>query len=155
MQDIDQIRRHNIGLLEKEFGGAQAMANRLMMSYSQYANLRDGARDSRTGKPRGMRKQTAWRFESAGDKPRGWLDQPHFGTNITSLPVRPSTISNLLTQLHSRIQSQPTAVREAAANLVSKYLLSRAVKDRNDILGAIENLLAKKTPSPRQKAKAA
>lgn len=38
------------------------------MSYAQYINLRDGAKDARSGKPRGMRKETAWRFENAGMK---------------------------------------------------------------------------------------
>ena len=29
------------------------------------------------GKLRGMRKETAWRFDDAFGKTRGWLDQPH------------------------------------------------------------------------------
>jgi len=75
--DIDDIRRANICALEKEVDTPAAAADRVSMTYSQYVNLRDGARDPRSGKPRGMRKETAWRFEDAFGKPRGWLDQSH------------------------------------------------------------------------------
>lgn len=75
--DIDDIRRANIRLLEKEASSARAAADRVGMTYVQYVNLRDGAKDSETGKPRGMRKSTAWKFEDKFGKPRGWLDQDH------------------------------------------------------------------------------
>jgi hypothetical protein len=47
------------------------------MSLAQFSNLRDGAKDSQTGKARGMRKETARRIEEAVGKPSGWLDQVH------------------------------------------------------------------------------
>lgn len=75
--DIDEVRRANIHLLEKEAGSATAAAERVGMTYVQYVNLRDGAKDSETGKPRGMYKSTARRFEVAFEKPHGWLDQDH------------------------------------------------------------------------------
>lgn len=86
--DIDDIRRANIKALENEAGSPTQAAERVDMSYSQYINLRDGAKDPRSGKPRGMRKETAWRFEDAFGKPRGWLDANHAHTKIesTSLP---------------------------------------------------------------------
>lgn len=84
--DIDEIRRANIKTLEAELGGISALAAAANMSYTQCLNYRNGALDSETGKPRGMRKQTAWRFEDAGKKPRGWLDQPHD-------PPDPNTVS--------------------------------------------------------------
>lgn len=77
MNDIDEIRRSNIKILEKEAGSPSAIAKFVGMSDSQYANLRDGAKDSKTGKPRGMRKETARKFEIAMNKPIGWLDQNH------------------------------------------------------------------------------
>lgn len=49
------------------------------MSASQYINLRKGAKDSKTGKRRGMRKETARRIEKATGKPFGWLDIDHSG----------------------------------------------------------------------------
>ena len=59
MHDIDEIRRKAMGVLEKEAGGPVAAAKQAGMSHSQWANLRSGAPDSKTGKARGMRKETA------------------------------------------------------------------------------------------------
>lgn len=77
MKDIDEIRRDNLRLLEKECGGPAEAARLVQMSQAQYANLRDGAKDSKTGKPRGMRKETARRIEVAAEKHEGWLDVDH------------------------------------------------------------------------------
>lgn len=74
MHDIDEIRRKAMGILEQEAGGPVAAAARAGMSYSQWANLRSGAQDSKTGKPRGMRKETARKIEAAFGKVEGWLD---------------------------------------------------------------------------------
>lgn len=74
MQDIDEIRRKAMEMLEQEVGGPVAAAARAGMSYSQWANLRSGAQDSKTGKPRGMRKETARKIEAAFGKAEGWLD---------------------------------------------------------------------------------
>ncbi len=57
MKDIDEIRRDNMRLLEQEFGGPTPASKALDMSPSQFTNLRDGAKDSKTGKRRGMRKE--------------------------------------------------------------------------------------------------
>ena len=73
--DIDEIRRVNIKKLEQDLG--TSLFKKLNMSPAQFYNLRDGAKDSKTGKPRGMRKETAWRIEDAAKKPRGWLSIDH------------------------------------------------------------------------------
>ena len=77
MKDIDQIRADNLHLLQKEFGSASATADRLEMTLSQFQNLRDRAKDSKTGKPRGMRKETARKIEDRAGKHSGWLDLDH------------------------------------------------------------------------------
>lgn len=77
MKDIDQIRRDNLKLLEAEYGGPAAAAAVLGMSHSQFTNLRDGARDSKTGRPRGMRASTARNIEERAGKAPGWLDTDH------------------------------------------------------------------------------
>lgn len=77
MKDIDQIRRDNMLLLEKKFGGPTAAALRLDWDQPQWSNLRSGAPDSRTGKPRGMRKSTARKIEAAFGYPPFWLDVDH------------------------------------------------------------------------------
>lgn len=77
MTDIDEIRRANLRLIEQESGSPTDAAKRIGMSLAQFSNLRDGAKDSQTGKARGMRKETARRIEEAFGKPAGWLDQVH------------------------------------------------------------------------------
>jgi len=76
MRDIDEIRRENLRRIEHELGGATEAAKIVGMSPAQFINLRTGAKDSKTGKPRGMRKETARRIEAALGKPQGWLDTP-------------------------------------------------------------------------------
>lgn len=75
--DIDDIRRANIRILERSAGAPKIAAEKVGMTYSQYVNYRDGAKETKTGKIRGMRKETAQRFEDAFGMPRGWMDQPH------------------------------------------------------------------------------
>lgn len=77
MTDIDEIRRANLRLIEQESGSPTDAAKKIGMSLAQFSNLRDGAKDSQTGKARGMRKETARRIEEAVGKPAGWLDQAH------------------------------------------------------------------------------
>ncbi|QBQ98185.1 hypothetical protein [Paraburkholderia pallida] len=85
MKDIDEIRRTNLRLLEEEYGSPTSVANALSMSLAQFANLRDGAKDSKTGKKRGMRKETARRIDSAAGKPDGWLDVDHSAQPIDNV----------------------------------------------------------------------
>ena len=89
--DIDEIRRANLKALEREVGKPKQMAEAAGMSYAQYVNYRDGAFDKRSGKKRGMRKETAWRFEDACKKPRGWLDQVHLDGE-SALPTLPADV---------------------------------------------------------------
>lgn len=81
--DIDEIRRENMRELEKVHGPALYKA--AGMSPAQFYNLRDGAKDSKTGKSRGMRKETAWRIEDAAGVPRGYLDVQH--NNLEPIPA--------------------------------------------------------------------
>lgn len=83
MKDIDQIRRENMVLLEEEAGGPTAAASRLGWDQPQWSNLRSGAADSKTGRPRGMRKDTARKIEAAFGRGLLWLDTDHgSATNV-------------------------------------------------------------------------
>lgn len=111
--DIDDIRRANIRHLEHEAGSPAAAADRVGMTYVQYVNLRDGAKHSETGKPRGMRKTTAWRFEDAFGRPRGWLDSNHDAHTLQSpaapyivRPRHPSALIQSLTDLAEQISDE-------------------------------------------------
>ena len=100
--------------LEVEMGGIAAAATKAQMSPSQWGNLREGAKDSKTGRRRGMRKETARRIEEAFEKPVGWLDTDHLGashtgntfmggsqsggptSNVLSLPATKADISDVV-----------------------------------------------------------
>ena len=82
--DIDEIRRINIKALEKIHG--PGLAKRAGMSPAQFYNLRDGAKDSKSGRPRGMRKETAWRIEDAAGVERGYLDVNHDARSFHKYP---------------------------------------------------------------------
>lgn len=84
MKDIDEIRRANLRLIEQECGSPTAAAQKIGMSLAQFSNLRDGAKDSQTGKARGMRKDTARRIELSVGKQGGWLDVDHSTPNNSS-----------------------------------------------------------------------
>lgn len=78
MKDIDEIRRDNMKALEREAGGpSDAARGAGMRTAGQWINLRNGAPDSKTGKPRGMNKATARKIERAFGKPYLWLDTDH------------------------------------------------------------------------------
>lgn len=96
--DIDDIRRANIKTLEKQAGSITAAAERVGMTYAQFLNYRNGAKEAKTGKKRGMRKETAQRFEEAFGKPRGWLDTNHDIDNKLESPPAAYVVK----QKHSR-----------------------------------------------------
>lgn len=109
MKDIDEIRRDNIRLIEQECGGPASAASRIGMSHTQYTNLRNGAKDSKTGNPRGMRKGTARRIEEALNKPMGWLDIDHSQYSLTEVTLVDKEATHELTK---RFLSAPKAKRE-------------------------------------------
>jgi hypothetical protein len=77
MKDIDEVRRENMRQIERELGSPAIAAKAIGMELAQYLNLRNGAKDSKTGIPRGMRKSTARKIEDGAKKPSGWLDIDH------------------------------------------------------------------------------
>lgn len=89
MKDIDQIRRENMARIEADAGGPTAAAALAGMSQAQWSNLRSGAADSKTGKQRGMRKETARKIEAGAGKPLGWLDLPPSSTPAPPPPLTP------------------------------------------------------------------
>lgn len=84
MKLIDDIRRDNLAQLAKECGSAQSLANALERDPSQVSQWLNGSAHSATGKPRGMRSETARRIEQTLKKPTGWLDVEH--THNLQLP---------------------------------------------------------------------
>ena len=134
--DIDDVRRTNIRALEREAGSPSAIAERLGMSYAQYINTRDGAKESKTGKRRGIRKETAWRFEQAFSRPRGWLDIDHAS----------NTIANLAESLGQQILRASPEVQAVIRSLLLRYEADNSHGD--ETARAIKTLLGIKDGDP-------
>ncbi len=77
MKSIDDIRRENLQALERRFGSLKALSDALERSESQVSQWKNGAANSGTGKPRGMRTDTARYIEEKTLVAAGWLDQDH------------------------------------------------------------------------------
>lgn len=80
--DIDDIRRANLKALVDEFKGLKFLAAKLERDDSQVAQWVNGSKNSGTGKPRGMRSETARYIEEKTGKPPNWLDKGHNATTI-------------------------------------------------------------------------
>ncbi|TES73984.1 hypothetical protein E2P84_20480 [Burkholderia cepacia] len=105
MKDIDQIRRDNLKIIEAERGGPAAAATALGMSHSQFTNLRDGAKDSKTGRPRGMRAATARNIENCANKPLGWLDTDHSDSGAHQPAAMPAGWEQLNPSQRAQVES--------------------------------------------------
>ena len=130
MADIDEIRRANIKTIQDDVGGARALSDLVGMSYSQYCNLRDGAPDSKTGKPRGMRKETAWKFEDAGRKPRGWLDVDHSGRPAKSALANTSPYLSVAKDLEDISKVYEGEADEFVAQIHARAKMARRAIER-------------------------
>ena len=76
MQTIEEIYRARLSLLASEAGSQRKLAEKLERSPSQINQWINGAKDSKTGKPRSLDKSTARYIEKMTGKPEGWMDQP-------------------------------------------------------------------------------
>lgn len=90
---IDDLRRRNLAQLATEAGGVGKLAERIGRDPSQVSQWLNASKDSRTGRPRGMRSQSCREIEAALGKPVGWLDSAHDDAGRTSVVPWPfSTI---------------------------------------------------------------
>ncbi|CQR45120.1 putative phage repressor [Thiomonas sp. CB3] len=91
MATNDEIRRQNLALLIAEYGTAASLAAILERTPAQISQWLNQSKDSKTGKPRGMRPDSARYIEKRTGKNRGWMDEPHpthdeTGEGIVVLP---------------------------------------------------------------------
>ena len=75
--NIEEIRRINMQILAAEFGGVGKLAELLERDQSQVSQWMHGAKNSGTGKPRGMRPDSCRYIERKCNKPAGWMDTNH------------------------------------------------------------------------------
>lgn len=84
MKSVDEIRRENLALLRSELGSLRALAALLERDESQVSQWMQGSKNSGTGKPRGMRSETARYIEERAKKKPGWMDADHSDTSNVS-----------------------------------------------------------------------
>lgn len=77
MKLIDEIRRENLAKLRADLGGLGSLAEKLERSDSQVSQWINASENSGTGKPRGMRSETARYIERLCGKSVGWMDTDH------------------------------------------------------------------------------
>ena len=70
-------------MLSKEYGGQTELSKRIDKSPAQISQWINGSADSKTGKARSMKSDTAREIEVALKLPRGWFDQPVESENTT------------------------------------------------------------------------
>lgn len=74
MKTIAEIRLENLELLVEEFETADAVAERCGTSAVYLSQIRNQAKDSKTGKPRQIGDPLARKLETGCDKEIGWMD---------------------------------------------------------------------------------
>jgi len=74
MKTIAEIRLGNLERLIEEFGTAEAVAERSGTSPIYLSQIRNEAKDSKTGKPRQIGDPLARKLEAGCEKELGWMD---------------------------------------------------------------------------------
>jgi phage repressor protein C with HTH and peptisase S24 domain len=77
MQSVEEIRRTNLIELTKRHGGQRKLADLTGLASAQISQWINRAKDSRSGKPRVMRSDSARNVEQKLGLPNGWMDHPH------------------------------------------------------------------------------
>lgn len=153
MKDIDEIRRENLRTIENECGGPAIAASLLDMSPAQFINLRNGAKDSKTGKPRGMRKSTARRIEFAAKKPAGWLDIDH-SINIQAQSNSANDINNRYNALPNSKQEIINYILKDSASPDPEWVDADARAYMDSLNAKAQTWLKNRNHTPNKKANA-
>lgn len=77
MSTLEETRRANLVILRNEEGSNKALADKIGISEAQLSQWIKASPDSKTGRPRGMKAESARRIERAAGREEGWLDVPH------------------------------------------------------------------------------
>lgn len=154
MPTIDEIRRANLHTLIAESGGNKAFADKLGVAESQLSQWAKGAINSGTGKPRGMRTETAQRIEKAAGMPQGWLDQDHSAkpAEAAVVEIRPiGALDAALAVLGRALETDmPQDVREDIAHALSNLARRRgAVRDQQMVSHLLDSLKVDAEPTKR------
>lgn len=155
MPTIDEIRRGNLEALVQELGGNKALAETVGVSESQMNQWVNGAKESKTGKARGMRLASCHRIEDATGKPRGWLDTLHKiaethelgkpGPGFQAPMARSPSLREAMATLADAIQAVPRDARPALQPMLLALVLAPDSRELREDLAITLAQLA--TPS--------
>ena len=81
MKTIEETYRERLLMLTKQYGGQTGLSKKIDKSPAQISQWINGSADSKTGKARSMKSDTAREIEVTLNLPRGWFDQPVESTN--------------------------------------------------------------------------
>lgn len=76
MKTIEETYRGKLKLLIDEYGSQTELSRVIDKSPSQISQWVNASPDSKTGKPRSLKAETAREIEQKTGKPKGWFDQP-------------------------------------------------------------------------------
>lgn len=76
LKTIEETYRERLQMLIDEYGGQATLAAIIGKSPTQISQWRNGSPDSKTGKPRSIKSDTAREIERILGKPHAWFDQP-------------------------------------------------------------------------------
>lgn len=76
VQTIEAINRGRLAVLIQEAGSQAKLAEKTGKSAAQISQWLNASKDSKSGKPRSMDRDTRRFLESRCGKPEGWMDQP-------------------------------------------------------------------------------
>jgi phage repressor protein C with HTH and peptisase S24 domain len=104
MLPVDDIRLANLASLIDRHGGQRQLAERLDKAPAQISQWMTRAPNSKTGKPRAMRSDTAREIEERLELPRGWMDQDHSERPVGSRPIAEWDGESQLPDTHQAMQ---------------------------------------------------
>lgn len=81
---IEETYRKRLNMLIEEYGGQVKLSDVIKKSPVQISQWVTGAPDSKTGKPRSLKSDTAREIEKLTNKPRAWFDQPVYVNAINN-----------------------------------------------------------------------
>lgn len=85
MKTIEETYRERLQILINEYGGQAKLADVINKSPAQISQWINGSPDSKTGKPRSLKSETAREIEELTGKPRAWFDQPVYDAKNVQL----------------------------------------------------------------------
>lgn len=141
MKTVGDIRRANLELLVDQVKKLEAVAEAVGTTSVYLSQIRNRAKDVKTGKPREMGAKMARRIEEAMNKPPGWFDVDHSGEvapAAVAAPPKPlahqSFDEMLVNRLADRLLALPAEVADRSVDACRRLAESPDSRRSRDAL---------------------